>query len=297
MKTKSVRIKKLDHDAVFNTFVHIVMVILIVITAYPLILVVSCSISNPKYVMQGDILLFPKELTFNSYLNVIKHDRLITGFKNSIYYTLLATTFNVILTICAAYPLSRKDWVGRKFFFTLMIITMFFSGGTIPLYLVVKGLSLTNKVWAIVLPTAISTYNVIVMRTYFESSVTEELRESAQIDGCSNIRFLLQIVLPLSIPILCIITMFYGVEHWNEFYAPLLYLSKRKMYPLQLVLREILMTASATMTEAAGLTEQMYEVEGIKYATIVVSSLPMIIAYPFMQRYFQKGVMLGAIKG
>lgn len=297
MKAISIRRRGLDHDAVFDVIVHIVMFALIVITAYPLVLVVSCSISNPKYVMQGTIWLLPKEITFNSYLNVIKHERLVTGFKNSVYYTLLATTFNVVLTICAAYPLSRKDWVGRKIFFTIMVVTMFFSGGTIPLYLVVKGLHLTNKVWSLVLPTAISTYNVIVMRTYFESSVTEELRESAQIDGCSNLRFLLQIVLPLSIPILCIITMFYGVEHWNEFYAPLLYLSKRKMYPLQLVLREILMTASATMADSAGLTEQMYEVEGIKYATIVVSSLPMIIAYPFMQRYFQKGIMVGAIKG
>ena len=289
--------KYFDSDHIFNAIVYLLMFVLIVVMAYPLVLVVSCSISNPKYVMQGLIRLFPKEITFKAYNNVFHHARLITGFKNSVFYTILATVVNLFLTICAAYPLSRKDLVGRKIIFGFILFTMFFSGGMIPLFLVVKGLKLLNTVWAIVLPTAISTYNLIIMRTYFETSIPDGLLDSAKIDGCSNIRFLVQIVLPLSIPIICIILMYYGVEHWNEFYAPLIYLSKRSMYPLQLVLREILMTASTALTDAAGLTEQMYEVEGIKYATIVVSSLPLIIAYPFMQRYFQKGIMIGAIKG
>ena len=178
-----------------------------------------------------------------------------------------------------------------------MLFTMFFSGGMIPLYLVVKDLNLLNTVWALVLPTAISTYNVIVTKSFFENSIPREMHEAAQIDGCGTIRYLLMIVIPLSIPILTIITMFYAVDHWNGFYAGLMYLSKRQMFPLQLVLREILLAANSTMTEAAGLTDQLYDVEGIKYATIVVSSLPMVLAYPFMQKYFQKGVMLGAIKG
>ena len=286
-----------DSDFIFNIVVHVIMIAIIIVMAYPLILVVSSSFSNPKYAMQGEIVLLPKEFTVKAYEDVFHHSRLLTGFKNSVFYTISATAVNLFLTICAAYPLSRKDLAGRKIIFGFILFTMFFSGGMIPLFLVVKGLKLINTAWAIILPTAINTYNLIIMRTYFESSIPDGLLDSAKIDGCSDIRFLVQIVLPLSIPIICIMLMYYGVEHWNEFYAPLIYLSDRQMHPLQLVLREILMTASAAMSDAAGLTEQMYEVEGIKYATIVVSSIPLIIAYPFMQRYFQKGVMIGAIKG
>lgn len=291
------RVRPLNGDRVFGIAVHLLLGLVCIVMLYPVLLVVSCSLSNPKFVMQGRVLLLPIEPSIKSYATVFRHERLITGFQNSVYYTLLGTLINMVLTVCAAYPLSRRDLAGRKGIFTFMLITMFFSGGMIPRYLTVRSLGMLNKVWAMVLPGAISTYNVIVMRTFFESSIPDELRESAQIDGCSTFRFLLQIVLPLSVPILCIITMFYGVEHWNAFYDALIYMTKRARHPLQLVLREILLTASAAMTESAGLTEQMYEAEGIKYATIVVSSLPMIILYPFMQRYFQKGVMLGAIKG
>lgn len=297
MRDDLTKSKRIDSDFVFNLVVHIIMFILIIIMAYPLILVVSSSFSNPKYAMQGEIVFLPKEFNVEAYKDVFHHERLLTGFKNSVFYTLSATTVNLVLTICAAYPLSRKDLIGRKVIFGFILFTMFFSGGMIPLFLVVKGLSLMNTAWAIILPTAINTYNLIIMRTYFEQSIPDGLLDSARIDGCSDFRFLLQIVLPLSVPIICIILMYYGVEHWNEFYAPLIYITDRSKQPLQLVLREILMTASASMSDAAGLTEQMYEVEGIKYATIVVSSIPLIIAYPFMQRYFQKGVMIGAIKG
>lgn len=294
---KAMKVRESGSDVVFNAVVKILMVLVILIMAYPLVLTVSCSFSAPKLVMQGDIWLLPEDVGIKSYLNVFKHDRLMTGFKNSIIYTLLATSVNLVLTTCAAYPLSRKDLVGRKVIFTIILFTMFFSGGSIPLFLVVKDLGMLNTPWAIVFPTAINTYNMIIMRTFFESTVPDELLDSARMDGCSDIRFLIKIVLPLSVPVICIMVMYYGVEHWNEFYAPLIYLSRRSMHPLQLVLREILMTASAAMTDAAGLTEQMYEVEGIKYATIVVSSIPMIVAYPFMQKYFRKGVMIGAVKG
>ncbi len=294
---KALKVRESGSDVVFNVVVKILMVLVIVIMAYPLVLTVSCSFSDPKLVMQGDIWLLPEDVGIKSYVNVFKHDRLMTGFKNSIIYTLLATSVNLVLTTCAAYPLSRKDLVGRKVIFTIILFTMFFSGGSIPLFLVVKDLGMLNTPWAIVFPTAINTYNMIIMRTFFESTVPDELLDSARMDGCSDIRFLVKIVLPLSVPVICIMVMYYGVEHWNEFYAPLIYLSRRSMHPLQLVLREILMTASAAMTDAAGLTEQMYEVEGIKYATIVVSSIPMIVAYPFMQKYFRKGVMIGAVKG
>lgn len=290
-------IRKMNSDRLTLIFLYLILAVIGIIMLYPIILVVSCSFSNPRYVMQGDVLFLPIEPTLRSFVNVLKEERIVTGFLNTVYYTLLGTTINLVLTVCAAYPLSRKDLVGRSIFLKIMLFTMFFSGGMIPLYLVVRSLHMINTVWALVLPTAISTYNVIVMRTFFESSIPQELHECAQIDGCGNIRFLLQIVLPLSLPILTIITMFYAVDHWNGFYAALMYLSKKEMYPLQLVLREIILAASSTMTDAAGLTDQLYDVEGIKYAAIVVSSLPMIIAYPFMQKYFEKGVMLGAIKG
>ena len=291
------RNRHFDSDSVFNIVVHVIMFALIIVMAYPIILVISSSFSNPKYAMQGEIVLLPKEFTIEAYKDVFHHERLLIGFKNSIFYTVTATIVNLVLTICASYPLSRKDLAGRKVIFGFILFTMFFSGGMIPLFLVVKGLNLMNTAGAIIFPTAINTYNLIIMRTYFEQSIPDGLLDSAKIDGCSDLRFLIQIALPLSVPIICIIIMYYGVEHWNEFYAPLIYLSDRSMQPLQLVLREILMTASAAMSDAAGLTEQMYEVEGIKYATIVVSSIPLIIAYPFMQKYFQKGVMIGAIKG
>lgn len=288
---------KWNSDRVTLLVFFIILGLIGIAMLYPIVLVVNCSFSNPRNVMQGDVLLLPVEPTLRSYFNVLKDERIPQGFLNSIFYTLLGTTINLVLTVCAAYPLSRHDLVGRKTLMSLMLFTMFFSGGMIPLYLVVKDLNLLNTVWALVLPTAISTYNVIVTKSFFENSIPREMHEAAQIDGCGTIRYLLMIVIPLSIPILTIITMFYAVDHWNGFYAGLMYLSKRQMFPLQLVLREILLAANSTMTEAAGLTDQLYDVEGIKYATIVVSSLPMVLAYPFMQKYFQKGVMLGAIKG
>lgn len=288
---------KFNSDAATLAAIYLILSVIGIIMLYPIIVVVSSSFSNPRSIMQGDVLLLPVEPTLRSYTNILKNERIVGGFLNSIKYTLLGTTLNILLTICAAYPLSRKDLVGRKFFMKFLLFCMFFSGGMIPLYLVVRGLGLLNTTWAMILPTAISTYNVIVMRTFFESTIPVELNESASIDGCGTIRFLVSIVLPLSMPIITIITMFYAVEHWNEFYNALMYLSNRDMYPLQLVLREILMAASSTLTDAAGLTDQLYDVEGIKYATIVVSALPLAAAYPFMQKYFQKGVMLGAIKG
>lgn len=288
---------KFDSDTITMAVIYLILGTIGIIMLYPIIVVLSNSFSNPKSIMQGDVVFLPVEPTLRSYYNILKDERIVNGFLNSVKYTVLGTTLNLALTICAAYPLSRRDLVGRSAIMKLLLFTMFFSGGMIPLYMVVRGLNLLNTTWAMILPTAISTYNVIVMRTFFETGIPTELYESASIDGCSNFRFLISIVLPLSIPIITIITMFYAVGHWNEFYNAVLYLSKRDMFPLQLVLRDILMAANSMMSDSAGLTEQLYDAEGIKYATIVVSSLPLIIAYPFMQKYFQKGVMLGAIKG
>lgn len=288
-----------DADNLFMGLIYLVLFIILVVMVYPLIVTLSCSLSNPMYVMQGKVVFLPIQFTLKSYKKVLEYKDLWMGFGNSVYYTVLGTFINIVLTVCAAYPLSRKDMEGRKFFMGILLVTMFFGGGMIPVYLLVKQLNLLNTVWSLVLPGAISTYNVIIMRTFFENTIPDGLLEAAEIDGCGNTRFLVQIVMPLSRPILTIIGLFYAVVHWNSFQDSLLYISSRAKFPLQLILREILLTSqTGEMTaDVSGLMDQLFEAEGIKYAMIVVSSMPFIIAYPFVQKFFQKGVMLGAIKG
>ncbi|HML45582.1 MAG TPA: carbohydrate ABC transporter permease, partial [Clostridia bacterium] len=205
----------------------------------------------------------------------------------------------LMMTVLAAYPLSRRDWDGRRFFMGMMTFTMFFSGGLIPTYLVIRQLNLLNRFWALILPSAVSCWNVIIMRTFF-SNLPLELQEAAQIDGCSNTRLLLRIVLPLSLPILAVTVLYYAVGHWNAYFNALIYLTDTKLYPLQLVLRQILlqndtgkMADTGVETEAA----KLLIVESLRFAIIIVSSLPVLMIYPFIQRYFVKGVMIGAIKG
>ena len=275
---KALKVRESGSDVVFNVVVKILMVLVIVIMAYPLVLTVSCSFSDPKLVMQGDIWLLPEDVGIKSYVNVFKHDRLMTGFKNSIIYTLLATSVNLVLTTCAAYPLSRKDLVGRKVIFTIILFTMFFSGGSIPLFLVVKDLGMLNTPWAIVFPTAINTYNMIIMRTFFENTIPFELVESASLDGYNDLRIFFRIVLPLSAPILAVMVLFYGVGLWNSWFPALLYLRERALYPLQMVLREILIESD--ISNMAGGTGDVEIIgDGLKYANFV------------------KGVMIGAVKG
>ena len=293
---KALKVRESGSDVVFNVVVKILMVLVIVIMAYPLVLTVSCSFSDPKLVMQGDIWLLPEDVGIKSYVNVFKHDRLMTGFKNSIIYTMLATSVNLVLTTCAAYPLSRKDLVGRKVIFTIILFTMFFSGGSIPLFLVVKDLGMLNTPWAIVFPTAINTYNMIIMRTFFENTIPFELVESASLDGYNDLRIFFRIVLPLSAPILAVMVLFYGVGLWNSWFPALLYLRERALYPLQMVLREILIESD--ISNMAGGTGDVEIIgDGLKYATMIVATLPVMCLYPFLQKYFVKGVMIGAVKG
>ena len=210
------------------------------------------------------------------------------------------TAINLVMTILAAYPLSRKDWVGRGFFMGVLMFTMFFSGGIIPTYLMMNSLGMINTVWAMILPGAVSVYNTIIMRTFFVNSIPPELQEAAQVDGCSNTRLLLQIVLPLSKQILAVMVLFYGVAHWNAFFNALIYLTESKRYPLQLVLRSILIQNTASQDMLGDLDtmgSRVMMAETIKYALIIVSTLPMMILYPFLQRFFEKGVMVGAVKG
>ncbi|WP_141431008.1 carbohydrate ABC transporter permease [Bacillus sp. 03113] len=292
-------IKESKGDRIFTVIVYMSLIMVALIIVYPLIYVLSASLSNPTLIARGEIWLFPKEFTFSSYAKVFQNHEMMIGYRNTVFYTVFGTAINIILTIMIAYPLSRKDFYGRNMIMFFIVFTMFFSGGMIPSYLLVKNLGMLNTVWAVVIPGAVSVYNVIVMRTFFQS-IPEELKESAELDGCSNIQYLLYILLPLSKPIIAVMILFYGVSHWNGFFEALIYLTDRDKFPLQLFLREMLiqedMAGMANYSDSS-ISDFMMKVEGLKYAVVIIASLPMLILYPFLQKYFVKGVMIGALKG
>ncbi len=245
--------------------------------------------------------LIPKQVSWEGYKAVIEHDMVLTGYLNSILYTLSGTAVAMIVTILCAYPLSRSDFKRRKYFMGLCLFTMYFEGGLIPTYLLIRSLGMLDTIWALILPTSLSVYNMIVMRTYFSSQIPDEMREAAQIDGCGDWRFLLQIVLPLSGSIIAVIVLYYAVALWNGYFYPMIYISTRTKLPLANVLRELLILSltpeleRSLSSEALAMMENRAEV--MKYALIVVSTLPMMLLYPFIQKYFVKGVMIGAVKG
>jgi putative aldouronate transport system permease protein len=277
-----------------------VLTLLSVIVLYPLIFILSSSLSNPLEVVKGNVWLFPKDWTLDAYKMVFRDADIMIGYRNTILYALTGTLINLIMTICAAYPLSRKDFVGRNWITGILVFTMFFSGGLIPTYLVIKSLGMVNTFWAMVIPNAVSIFNIIIMRTFLQTSIPGELQEAAFVDGCSNIGTLVRIILPLSKPILAVMVLFYGVAHWNAFFNALIYLSDRGKFPLQLVLREILIQnqmSEQIMSDVDTIASKQMMAEGIKYAIIIVASLPVLVLYPFLQKYFVKGMMIGAIKG
>ncbi|MEF7441303.1 carbohydrate ABC transporter permease [Paenibacillus lautus] len=287
-------------DRIFNVINYAILILVTVIVMYPLLFVLSASFSDPQAVLRGEMLLWPKGVNLNSYAIIFQNQDIISGFTNTLVYTSLGTFINLTMTILAAYPLSRKDFVGRNAIMALLVFTMFFSGGLIPTYLLIKNLGMLNTLWVMIIPNAVSIWNIIIMRTFFQQSIPGELQEAATIDGCSNIKILTRIILPLSMPIIAVTILFYAVGHWNAFFNALLYLSDKDKFPLQLILREILIQGQTNdmvkmSTESA--IKQQREVEGIKYAVLVVANIPVLALYPFLQRYFVKGVMIGAIKG
>ncbi|MBT2765906.1 carbohydrate ABC transporter permease [Paenibacillus sp. ISL-20] len=287
-------------DRIFNVINYTILILVTIIVMYPLVFVLSASFSDPQAVLRGEMLLLPKGVNLNSYVKIFQNKDIISGFTNTLVYTSLGTFINLTMTILAAYPLSRKDFVGRNAIMALLVFTMFFSGGLIPTYLLIKNLGMLNTLWVMIIPNAVSIWNIIIMRTFFQQSIPGELQEAATIDGCSNIKILTRIILPLSMPIIAVTILFYAVGHWNAFFNALLYLSDKDKFPLQLILREILIQGQTNdmvkmSTESA--IKQQREVEGIKYAVLVVANIPVLALYPFLQRYFVKGVMIGAIKG
>lgn len=286
-------------DRVFVTICYIVVIFCVFIAIYPLWLVLIYSISDSQYVNSGDIWLLPKGISLKGYAEVLSKPALLRGYWNTITQTLVGTALNMVLTIPAAYALSKKQLPGRGFFMTLILITMFFSGGLIPAFINMKNLGLLNTWWAIPLSTAVSTYNLIVARTFFSSGVPHDLEEAAEIDGCSMAGVFFRIVLPLSKAMLGVILLYYVVAHWNNYTSALYYTPNTTDYwPLQMVLRNIVQNLKlAENLDPEQLVEYAEMYNQIKYAVIVVSSVPVLVLYPFLQKYFDKGVMLGSVKG
>lgn len=293
------KIRRSTGDMVFDVINYTLLVLVLIIVIYPLWFVVIASFSDSRAVLNGEVWLWPKDFQVDAYVRVFKDSRIMRGYANTIFYTLAGTTLNIIGTVIAAYPLSRKDFVGRNVIMMLLAFTMYFSGGLIPTYLIYKQLHIVNTVWVMILPGMVSVYNLIIVRTFFQG-IPFELQEAAFIDGANNFAILTKVIVPLSKPVLAVMVIFYGVGHWNEFFNALVFLSKKELAPLQLVMRDILITASAGISEGTGgaaIADKLRLAESLKYSVIIVSSLPVLMLYPFLQKYFVKGVMLGAIKG
>ena len=302
MKTKPV--KRCREDVIFDTVIFIILTLILFIVAYPLYWVIISSFSDPTAVSAGKVLLRPMGFTLKGYAEVFKNSQVMRGFFNSIVITFVGVCVNLAVTLPTAYALSRDNFSGKKPITIFYMITMFFGGGMIPTYLVVKNMQLLNTIWALVLPGCLSVYNMIVARTFFKSNISEELYEAGEIDGCTQSRFFFQIALPLSKAIIAIMVLYYGVGHWNSYFSALLYISDQDKYPLQQVLRNILITnqtaLSQTATTAAAraaLQEQQQLIDVMKYSLIIISSVPVLIMYPLVQKHFVKGVMIGSVKG
>lgn len=289
----------MNRNKLFYSIVYTVLILLLIVVLYPLIYIVSASFSSPNAVSTGKVILFPVDFSLEGYKEVMKYSDVWIGYRNTILYTAAGTVLNVVLTMLTGFGLSRKGLPGRKFITFLFTFTMLFSGGLVPTYLVMNRLNLINTPFAMIFPGAINITNMIIARTFI-SSIPDDLEEAAMIDGCSHARYFFEMVVPLSKAIIAVLMLYYAVGHWNAYFNALIYLSNRALYPLQLFLREILVlnTAGADTIMDPELEEKMRGMaELLKYALIVVSTAPILCAYPFAQKYFTKGVMVGSLKG
>ena len=268
----------------------------VIAVLYPLWFVVIASFSNPNKVAAGDVFLLPKGVTFVGYAKVFANARIWRGYLNTIIYSVVGTAVNLAVTIPCAFALSRKEFKPRRVILFLFTVTMFIAGGLIPNYLLYKQLGLLNSMWVFILPGAVSVYNVIVARSFFETSIPEELFEAAQLDGESYLGYFFRIVIPLSSAILAVIGLYYFVGHWNDFMTGLIFITDDEKQPLQVVLQQLLLVAQGTATNVDAAAQQQ-AADQIKFVIIIVSTLPLMVIYPFLQKYFNKGVMLGAVKG
>ncbi|MFD0620669.1 MULTISPECIES: carbohydrate ABC transporter permease [Paenibacillus] len=294
------RIQESKGDRLFLGIVYLFLTVILLIVALPLLYILSSSVSSPQAVVSGKVWLFPVDFTLAGYKAVFNNAQIGVGYMNSLFYTVVGTVINVLLTIMIAYPLAKKTFYGRNFVMVLLVITMMFDGGLIPFYMVVKNLHLLDTRWALILPGALAVFQVIVARTFFQTSIPDELSEAAELDGCSDIRFIWSIVLPLSKPIIAVMTLMYAVGHWNAYFDALIFLRSPDLFPLQIILRNILILNSVDPSMMANV-DQMQAQQGLrdllKYSLIVVASAPVLIIYPFVQKHFVKGVMIGSLKG
>lgn len=296
-KTESIRIKESKVDRIFMGAVYVFLALVLIAVLYPLIYIVSASFSSAAAVTSGRVWLFPVDPTLLGYTTVFKNPQILQGFSNSLFYTVVGTFISVSITIMLAYPLSRKSFYGRKLIMILLVFTMIFDGGLIPLYLVVKNLNLIDTVWALLLPSALAVFQVIIARTFFQSTIPDELVEASEMDGCSDIGFIFKVVLPLAKPIIAVLVLMYAVMKWNMYFDALIYLKSEELYPLQLILRSLLILN----TDPSANIEDILKMQGLKelmkYSLIVISSLPVLILYPFVQKHFVKGMLIGSVKG
>lgn len=286
-------------DKVFSAVMNVVLALFGLAVLYPLVYIISASVSDPFAVTSGEVWLWPVDINLNGYRAVIEYHSIVRGFLNSLWYAGVGSLISVTITLLGAYPLSRRDLWGRNYFMFFFVFTMLFSGGLIPTYLVVHDLGLLNTRWALVLPGAMAAWNLIITRTYYQVTIPYELLEAAKIDGCDDFRFFWKIVLPLSKPIIAVNALFFAVGHWNQFFNALIYLTNEDLFPLQLVLREILIqnTVDPTQMDAAELLRRQELRDLLKYCLIVVAMIPPLLAYPFVQKHFVKGIMIGSLKG
>lgn len=287
-------------DKIFVILVYFILSLILVIVLYPLLYVVAASFSDPQAVIRGEVYIFPVRPTLRGYEAVFQNKKILRGFMNSFFYLFVGTALNLVMTILCAYPLSRKEFKARNKISLYFVFTMYFSGGLMPTYVLVNKLHLIDTRWALIIPMAMSTYNMIICRTFIVNSIPDELYEASQMDGCSPFRYLLSVILPLCKPIMAVLMLYYGVARWNDYFNAMLFLNKEALQPLTIVMKEILISGEVDMTKvsdasAAAKLQGMSDL--LKYSTIVVGSLPVLMLYPFVQKYLVQGVMIGAVKG
>ncbi|HLR08750.1 MAG TPA: carbohydrate ABC transporter permease [Bacillota bacterium] len=290
-------------DKAFERINFLFVLILTLIIIYPLIFVVSASISDPNAVNTGKMWLWPVDITFDGFKRVFQNEAIWIGYKNTIIYTLVGTSLHLFVLLPCAYALSRKELMAKKVFLWIILFTMLFNGGLIPTYLVVQGLGMVNTMWAIVIPGVVGAWSILVARTFFQQTIPDQLVEASKIDGASDIYLFIRVVLPLSLPIIAVMALFHAVALWNQYFNALIYLTDEELFPLQLILRQILIinevsadSAASAAGSAQSFADQVKTASLVKYAVIIVSALPLLIVYPFLQRFFVKGVLIGSVK-
>ncbi|MDQ0875772.1 putative aldouronate transport system permease protein [Paenibacillus sp. V4I3] len=293
-------LSKNGNEIIFRLILFVLCVLIFLLIAYPLYFIIIASVSDSTLVSTGQVLFIPKGISFFGYQEIFKDARIWVGYRNTLVYTFLGTFVNLLFTLPAAYVLSRKEFMARRALMLIFVITLFFNGGLIPTYLLMKGLHLTNTMWVFILPFSVNVFNLIIARTFFET-LPSELHEAAAMDGCSHFKYFIQVAMPLSKALISVIGLYYLVAHWNDFFTALIYIRKNELQPLQIILRDILLSNQVFASGAgvggdAGGYAQRYA-DQIKYGVIIVSTLPILILYPFIQKYFEKGVLIGSIKG